>query len=133
MANPFRVSFFRMIMSNIRIYMDVHNLSLLDNNFPSFKLDGNRYSVLKLLYTLITSDEFSGASMCNPDQCITLVTFLRVLRSTSPHPRFLPEDWCTPSMASNFAQIALQDTKTWTPEDKESDELILYFLWFAPS
>lgn len=35
-------------------------------------------------------------------------------------------------MASNFAQIALQDTKTWTPDDKESDELILYFLLFAP-
>ncbi len=30
-------------------------------------------------------------------------------------------------------QIALQDTKTWTPEDKESDELILYFLLFAPN
>ncbi|PBK80984.1 hypothetical protein ARMGADRAFT_818396 [Armillaria gallica] len=36
-------------------------------------------------------------------------------------------------MASNFSQIALQDTKTWTPEDKESDELILYFLLLAPN
>ncbi|SJL16736.1 uncharacterized protein ARMOST_20265 [Armillaria ostoyae] len=131
MANPFGDSFFGTVMSNIRTYMDVRK-SLLDNNFPSFELDSNRYSVLKLLYTLITSDEFGGASMRNLDQRITLVTFLWVLHSTSPRPCFLPEDWCTPSMASNFAQIALQDTKTWTSEDKESDELILYFLWFAP-
>ncbi len=50
MAKPFRDSFFGTVMSNIGTYMDVHE-SLLDNNFPSFKLDSNRYSVLKLLYT----------------------------------------------------------------------------------
>ncbi len=108
MANPFRDSFFGTVMLNIRTYMDVHKSRLLHKNFPSFKLDGNRYSVLKLLYTLITSDEFSGASMRILDQRITLVTFLRVLHSTSPRPRFLPEDWCTPSMASNFSKLLLR-------------------------
>ncbi|KAK0216241.1 hypothetical protein IW262DRAFT_1299481 [Armillaria fumosa] len=137
---PFQDCLFKGIMLNIVTYMDVHK-SLLDNNFPSFKLDGNRYSVLKLLYTLISSDEFGGASMPNLDQCITLVTFLRVLRSTSPRPRFLPENWCTPSMASKFAQNVLPDTKIWTLRDSgpgpynrvsESDELIYYFLQYPP-
>ncbi len=132
MPDHFGDSVFRTIMWNIGTYMDVGNLSLLDNDLPSFRLDSNCYSVLKLLYTLISSDEFGDASMCNLDQHIMLVTFLKVLSSTSPHPCFLPEDWCTPSMASNFAQIALQDTKTWRPSDQGSNELILYFLWFAP-
>ncbi|KAK0216237.1 hypothetical protein IW262DRAFT_1299477 [Armillaria fumosa] len=140
MAVPFIDSFFGTVMSNIGTYMDAH-ISLFDNDFPSFKLDGNRYSVLKLLYTLISSDEFDGALMHNLDQRITLVMFLRVLHSTSPHPHFLPKDWCTPSMASKFAQIVLPDTKTWTFRDNngpgshrtsESDDLILYFLCFPP-
>ncbi len=141
MTKPFRDSFFGMVMSNIGTYMDVHE-SLLNNNFPSFKLDGNRYSVLKLLYALISSDEFSGASMRNLDQRITLVMFLQVLLSTSPRPHFLSKkSWCTPCIASKFAQIVLQDNKTWTVMDNngpgpyrssESDELILYFLWSSP-
>lgn len=77
--NPSIDSFFSMVMLNIATYMGVHEFNLLNNNFPSFKLDSNRYSVLKLLYTLISSDEFGGASMQSLDQLhqhITLVTFL---------------------------------------------------------
>ncbi len=137
------VSFFGKILVNISIYMNVYKFNLLDNNFPSFKLDDNHYSVLKLLYTLISSEEFSSASMRSLDQRITLVTFLRVLNSTCPHPCFLPKDWCTPFMASKFVQIAFQN-KTQTLQDNNrqywplsfesaSDELILYFLRFTPT
>ncbi|KAK0431284.1 hypothetical protein EV421DRAFT_1854414 [Armillaria borealis] len=118
-TNPSIDSFFGRVLGNIRTFMGVHESDLLDDKFSSFNLDANHYSVLKLLYTLISSEEFGGASMQRLDQHITLVTFLRVLNSTYPHPCFLPEDWCTPFMASKFVQIAFQD-KTQTLQDNDS-------------
>ncbi|PBK69475.1 hypothetical protein ARMSODRAFT_1018878 [Armillaria solidipes] len=79
---------------------------------PSFELDSNRYAMLKLLYTLVSSDDFSTTMMVD-NQHIMLMLFLQVLNSTAPHPYFLPSDWCTPTMASNFTQLAFQD-QAWT-------------------
>ncbi len=81
----------------------------LCGDIPSFNLDGDRYAVLKLLYTLVSPSEYGGdASVRSHDLRITLVIFLRVLNSTSPRPRFLPEDWCTPTMTANLVRIAFQ-------------------------
>ncbi|KAK0237111.1 hypothetical protein EDD85DRAFT_953119 [Armillaria nabsnona] len=95
---PSTDSLFAIVIRRIGHYMAV----------DSFELD--RYAVLKLLYTLVSSSEFGGdASVRIQDLRLTLVTFLRVLNSTSPHPRFLPDDWCTPTMAAKFVRIAFQD------------------------
>ncbi|KAK0477117.1 hypothetical protein IW261DRAFT_1566604 [Armillaria novae-zelandiae] len=63
MINPSIDTFFGIVMLNIATFMGVHESDLLDNNFPSFKLDANRHSVLKLLYTLISSQEFGDVLM----------------------------------------------------------------------
>ncbi len=56
--------------------------------------------------------------MRNLDQRITLVMFLRCFIQ---HPLALifltKKRWCTPFIASKFAQIVLQDNKTWTLMD----------------
>ncbi|KAK0457160.1 uncharacterized protein EV420DRAFT_542936 [Desarmillaria tabescens] len=138
-------SLFGGVIRSIGTCMAVDSFQLHDE-IPSFKLDGNRYGVLKLLYTLISNNEFGGdASVRSQDLRITLMVFLRVLNSTSPRPRFLPEDWCTPIMAANFVRIAFQD-EAWTSRDEPlhsrddatfdhfsaAAELVHYFLRFPP-
>ncbi|KAK0237143.1 hypothetical protein EDD85DRAFT_836315 [Armillaria nabsnona] len=59
------------------------------------------------------------------NQRTTLMLFLRVLNSTTPCPRFLPSDWCTPTMAFNFTQIAFEDP-AWT---LSSDTVTLRFVY----
>ncbi len=134
-------SLFRSVIRSVGAYVAVDS-SPLYGVIPSFNLDGNRYAALKLLYTLVSSNEFGGdASIRLQDLHITLVIFLRVLNSTSPRPRFLPEDWCTPTMAANFVRIAFQDD-AWVSQYEPAHgynsrlsaavELVHYFLRFPP-
>ncbi|KAK0215581.1 hypothetical protein IW262DRAFT_1465277 [Armillaria fumosa] len=92
-----------------RIHLEVHKLSLIDRNIPSFGLDVNRHAVLALLYKAISSDKFGDSPVCVKDCCIALIIFLRVLNSTSRRPSFLPEKWCTPGLAAKSVQIAFKD------------------------
>ncbi|KAK0237138.1 hypothetical protein EDD85DRAFT_790815 [Armillaria nabsnona] len=118
-TDPSMKKLFAQVLSNIVTYMH------LPRSFPSHatpsKLDGNRYAVLKLLYTLLSSDDF-GTTLMVGQQRTTLMLFLRVLNSTTPRPRFLPSDWCTQTMASNFAQITFMppdwtlNSNPWTLE-----------------
>ncbi|PBK69494.1 hypothetical protein ARMSODRAFT_1084801 [Armillaria solidipes] len=43
----------------------------------------------------------------------TLRLFLEALNSTTPCPRLLASDWCTPTMTSNFTRLAFED-QAWT-------------------
>ncbi|KAK0436701.1 hypothetical protein EV421DRAFT_1830457, partial [Armillaria borealis] len=89
--NPSMEELFIQVLRNLGIYMGVDD----------FELDSNRYAVLKLLYTLLSSDDF-GTTMMVDNQHTVLMLFLRVLNSTTPRPCFLPSDWCTPTMVFNF-------------------------------
>ncbi|KAK0447830.1 uncharacterized protein EV420DRAFT_861672 [Desarmillaria tabescens] len=143
-ADPSIDSLFIMVIRHIGMYMGVSSLRLyndpvLGGNMPSFELDPNRHAVLKVLYPLVSSYEFGDTWMRSKDQCIALLLFLQTLESTSRPPQFLPEDWCTPVMASNFVWIAFQDHPlTSQHEDSLAHDasaelqLILYFFQFAP-
>ncbi|KAG7443313.1 uncharacterized protein BT62DRAFT_996127 [Guyanagaster necrorhizus] len=145
-ADPYIDTFFGTVIRDIGVYMGVGSSRLYDDpgydKMPSFRLDCNRYAVLKLLYTLVLSKDFSGStSMRSEDQSILLVIFLRVLKSTFPRPRFLPdsEDWYTPYMASNFVRIAFQDNPwitrsgpTYLSHFKPAAELATFFFQFPP-
>ncbi|SJL16695.1 uncharacterized protein ARMOST_20224 [Armillaria ostoyae] len=96
---------FGKVLRNIGTYMGVNEIPLFANDTPSFELDGNRYAVLKLLYMLLSSDDF-GTTIREDYHRTTLMLFLQVLSSTTPRPRFLSSDWYTPTMASKFTQIA---------------------------
>ncbi len=113
---------FTQVLSNIDIYMDLPDPVL--NYETPFELDSNRYAVLKLLYTLLSSDDF-GTTMMVDHQRTTLMLFLQALNSTTPRPRFLRSDWCTPTMASNFTQLAFED-RVWT---LSSDGMTLRFVY----
>ncbi|SJL11094.1 uncharacterized protein ARMOST_14497 [Armillaria ostoyae] len=134
-------SLFGTVTRSIGHYMAVDSFQLC-GDIPSFNLDGDRYAVLKLLYTLVSSSEFGGdASVRSHDLRITLVIFLRVLNSISPCPRFLPEDWCTPTMAATFVRIVFQ-YDAWASQYEPAHrynsrlsaaaELVHYFLQFPP-
>ncbi|KAK0447833.1 uncharacterized protein EV420DRAFT_1567834, partial [Desarmillaria tabescens] len=113
-------SLFIMVIRHIGMYMGVGSLRLyndpvLGGNIPSFELDRNRHAVLKVLYSLVSSDEFGDAWMRSKDQYIALLLFLQTLGSTSRLPQFLLEDWYS---LAHDASAELQ--------------LILYFFQFAP-
>ncbi|SJL16758.1 uncharacterized protein ARMOST_20287 [Armillaria ostoyae] len=122
-TDPSMNMFFHMVLHNIGIYMGVDNSSLSADEAP-FELDGNWYAVLKLLYTLLSSDDF-GTTMTAYNQRTMLMLFLQVLNSTTPRPRFLPSDWCTPTIVINFTQIAFED-QAWT---LSSDPMTLKFVY----
>ncbi len=121
--NPSMKGLFVNVLTNTGIYMGIDNSSLSANKTP-FELDSNRYAVLKLLYMLITSDNLSDTLQL-AHQKIMLMLFLRTLNSTTPRPRFLPSDWCTPTIASNFTQIAFEPPD-WS---LSSDSMILEFVY----
>ncbi|KAK0227356.1 hypothetical protein EDD85DRAFT_957975 [Armillaria nabsnona] len=99
--------------------------TLLNHDSPSFELDSNQYAVLKLLYILVSSDNFNTLPVVH--QRITLMQFLQAFNSTTPRPRFLSFDWCTPTMASNFTQIAFMPLDSdWT---LSSSTLTLQFVY----
>ncbi|KAK0494183.1 hypothetical protein EDD18DRAFT_1107219 [Armillaria luteobubalina] len=134
-------SLFGTVIRSIGHYMAVDSFQLY-GDIPSFNLDGDRYAVLKLLYSLVSSNEFGGdASVRSYDLRITLVIFLRVFNSTSPRPRFIPEAWCTPTMTATFVRIAFQGDAWvsqyepaygYTSQLTTAAELVHYFLQFPP-
>ncbi len=120
---PFMEMLFDWVLTNIEIYMGLSGISL-DRKAPqAFKLDSNRYAVLKLLYMLITSDNLSNTPQLAHQQGI-LMLFLKTLNTTIPSPRFLASGWCTPTMAFNFTQIAFVPPD-WT---LSSDTMTLQFV-----
>ncbi len=121
-TNPSMEDLFDQVLRSIQIYMDLLSIPL--NNESPFKIDSNRYAVLKLLYTLLSLDDF-GTTMMVDSQRTTLRLFLRLLNSTTPRPRFLPSDWCTPTVASNFTQIAFKG-EAWT---LSSSNMTLQFVY----
>ncbi len=121
---PSMKDLFARVLRNIDLYMDLP-ATLLNHDSPSFELDSNRYAVLKLLYILVSSDDFDTLPVVH--QRITLMQFLRALNSTTFHPRFLSSDWCTPTMASSFTQIAFMPLDCdWT---LSSSTLTLQFVY----
>ncbi|SJL16763.1 uncharacterized protein ARMOST_20292 [Armillaria ostoyae] len=117
------MNLFGKVLRSIGIYMGVGDRGLSADETP-FELDSNRYAVLKLLYTLLSSDDFGTTTMVI-DQRTTLVLFLQMLNSTTPRPRFLASDWCAPTMASNFTRLAFEN-QAWT---LSSDEMTLRFMY----
>ncbi|PBK69504.1 hypothetical protein ARMSODRAFT_166392 [Armillaria solidipes] len=101
--NPSMQGLFAQVLTNIEIYMGLPG-HFLDHK-TSFELDSSRYAVLKLLYMLVSSDDFGTTMMVN-NQRTTLMLFLRMLNTTTPRPHFLASNWCTPTMASKFTQTA---------------------------
>ncbi|KAK0431270.1 hypothetical protein EV421DRAFT_1743257 [Armillaria borealis] len=126
--NPSMEALFVQVLRNIGIYMGVDDSFLSTDEPPSFELDSNRYAVLKLLYMLVSSDDF-GTTMMADNQRSTLMLFLQVLNSTTPRPRFLASDWCTLTMTSNFTQLAFKD-QAWTlyPSSVMALEFVYEFL-----
>ncbi|PBK69467.1 hypothetical protein ARMSODRAFT_164546 [Armillaria solidipes] len=114
---------FDKVLRNINTYMGLQG-DVPNHETPSFELDSNRYAVLKLLYTLLSSDDF-GTTMMVDNQRTMLMMFLQVLNSTAPRPGFPPSDWCTPTMAFNFTQIAFEP-QDWT---LASDFVTLRFVY----
>ncbi|KAK0225551.1 hypothetical protein IW262DRAFT_694624 [Armillaria fumosa] len=74
---------------------------------PVVALDPNRHAVLKLLYILISSADFDD-TLTRRDQAFVLITFFRVLNSTSPLPPFLAKEWCTPQLATKSVQVVFE-------------------------
>ncbi len=114
---------FDRVLRNIEIYMGLSGISLNRKAPQAFKLDSNRYAVLKLLYMLITSDNLSNTPQLAHQQG-TLMLFLKMLNTTIPSPRFLASGWCTPTMAFTFTQIAFVPPD-WT---LSSDTMTLQFV-----
>ncbi|PBK72335.1 hypothetical protein ARMSODRAFT_909938 [Armillaria solidipes] len=69
----------------------------------------HRHAVLKLLYTLLSSDHFGKREVPVEHQRAALVLFLRMVEFTSPLPPFMFRDWCTPDLAAEFVRIAFED------------------------
>ncbi|KAK0237151.1 hypothetical protein EDD85DRAFT_599515 [Armillaria nabsnona] len=124
-SNPSMEELSVQVLYNIHTYMGRPDMyQYLTPETPSFDLDSNRYAVLKLLYMLVSSDDFSTTLTVN-HQRTTLMLFLGVLNSTTPRPRFLPSDWCTPTITSNFTQLTFKD-QAWS---LSSDDMTLQFVY----
>ncbi|SJL03776.1 uncharacterized protein ARMOST_07133 [Armillaria ostoyae] len=96
----------------------------------------HRHAVLKLLYTLLSSDHFGKREVPVEHQRADLVLFLCMVKFTSPLPPFMFRDWCTPDLAAEFVRIAFEDG-AWAPIDafdhppdlvyELTDRLVLHF------
>ncbi|KAK0217933.1 hypothetical protein IW262DRAFT_1103731 [Armillaria fumosa] len=69
----------------------------------------HRHVVLKLLYTLLSSDHFGKREVPVEHQRAALVLFLLMVEFTSPLPPFMFRDWCTLDLAAEFVRIAFED------------------------
>ncbi|PBK99431.1 hypothetical protein ARMGADRAFT_1025640 [Armillaria gallica] len=74
----------------------------------------HRHAVLKILYTLLSSDYFGKREVPIEHQRAALVLFLRMVEFTSPLPPFMSRDWCTPDLAAEFVRIAFEHG-AWAP------------------
>ncbi|KAK0455559.1 uncharacterized protein EV420DRAFT_577435 [Desarmillaria tabescens] len=109
-TSPDYDSLFIRIIQGIGDFLGGKPLPLYDSDIiPTVPLDNNRQAVLKSLYTFVSSVEFDDTLTLH-ERNFALIVFLRVLNSTSPRPSFLPEDWCTPQLATKFVRNALEDT-----------------------
>ncbi len=73
-TNPSMEKLFVQVLRNIETYMGLPgSLGLQDP--PSFELDSNRYAVPRLLYTLLSSDNFATIVMAD-NQLTMILLFL---------------------------------------------------------
>ncbi|KAK0455545.1 uncharacterized protein EV420DRAFT_1644773 [Desarmillaria tabescens] len=120
----FHDSLFIGIIRGIGDFLGVKSLRSYDGDIPTVPLDDNRQAVLEFLFTLISPVEFDN-TLTPPEWNYVLIIFLRVLNSTSPHPPFLAEDWCTPQLATKFVRNTLEGTSRW--QYSNASELGTYF------
>ncbi|KAK0202473.1 hypothetical protein DFS33DRAFT_1488633 [Desarmillaria ectypa] len=111
------------------------DFSLEAERMPTADLTNHRYAVLKLLYTLLLSDQFGEEEAPVEHQRAALKLFLSILESTFPLPPFITQDWCTPDLASKFVQITFED-RMWAIEDVLDDYpafLVDHLFRFSPT
>ncbi|KAK0457139.1 uncharacterized protein EV420DRAFT_1644294 [Desarmillaria tabescens] len=102
-------TFFRAVLLGIMAYMGVKSdiINQPKGSMSPVPLDNNRSTVLRLLYMLVSSEEYhvGNDSMCIKDQCLTLIIFFRVLNCTYPHPEYN----FSAELTAKFVSIAFQD------------------------
>ncbi|KAK0188902.1 hypothetical protein F5146DRAFT_1140467 [Armillaria mellea] len=108
---------FRQAISNIEAFCSYDSAFYMRHPLlPIVELSSNRHAILKLLYTLLSSDHFGKKEVPVEHQRAASVLFLRMVKSTSPLPPFMSRDWCTPGLAAEFVRIAFEDG-AWAPMD----------------
>ncbi|PBK72336.1 hypothetical protein ARMSODRAFT_972962 [Armillaria solidipes] len=125
-------------ISNIEAFCGYTMLFYWDHPLlPIVELSSHRHAILKLLYTLLSSDHFGKKEVPVEHQRAALALFLRMVKSTSPRPPFMARDWCTPDLAAEFVRIAFEDGG-WAPMDAFDNcpdivsELIHLLIQFPP-
>ncbi|SJL03775.1 uncharacterized protein ARMOST_07132 [Armillaria ostoyae] len=125
-------------ISNIEAFCGYTMLFYWDHPLLSIvELSSHRHAILKLLYTLLSSDHFGKKEVPVEHQRAALALFLRMVKSTSPRPPFMARDWCTPDLAAEFVRIAFEDG-AWAPMDAFDNcpdivsELIHLLIQFPP-
>ncbi len=125
-------------ISNIETFCGYGRLYYLCHSpLPIVELSSHRHAILKLLYTLLSSDHFGKKEVPIEHQRAALGLFLRMVESTSPLPPFMARDWCTPDLAAEFVRITFEDG-AWAPMDASDDypdiiyELIHLLIQFPP-
>ncbi|SJL03734.1 uncharacterized protein ARMOST_07091 [Armillaria ostoyae] len=102
---------FREVISNIDAFCGHTCLYRQFGIYPSLPVvpSSHRHAILKMLYTLLSSDHFGKREVPVEHRRAALVLFLRMVESTSPLPPFMARDWCTPDLAAEFVRIAFED------------------------
>ncbi len=123
---------FSQVISNIQTFIGIYSSS---EPMPIIDLTNHHHAVLKLLYTLVSADQFGTGEMYIGLQHIILLLFLHMVQFISPLPPFICQDWCTPDLAAKFVQLALKDD-TWLGLedciDNPTNDLIHHLFWCPP-
>ncbi|KAK0238881.1 hypothetical protein EDD85DRAFT_1022338 [Armillaria nabsnona] len=97
------------VISGIKSFFGLDFLKWGRPSVPITDFTHHRHAVLKLLYTLLSSDHFGKREVPVEHQRAALVLFLQMVEFTSPLPPFMARDWCTPDLATEFVRIAFED------------------------
>ncbi|KAK0238837.1 hypothetical protein EDD85DRAFT_522103 [Armillaria nabsnona] len=123
---------FFQVMLNIKRFIGIYYLF---EPMPIIDLTNHHHAVLKLLYTLVSADQFGTGEMYVGLQRIILLLFLHMVQFISPLPLFICQDWCTPDLAAKFVQLGLKDD-TWLGLEEYFDNptsiLIHHLFWCPP-
>ncbi|SJL04172.1 uncharacterized protein ARMOST_07532 [Armillaria ostoyae] len=125
---------FETVIKNIATFIKISlwNSSSSDGLTPITGLTNHRHAVLKLLYTLLLSDQSGEEGMPMDRQRAILTFFLCMVKSTYPLPLFIVQDWCTPDLASKFVCIVFKDG-AWAERSHHVPYLLIPHLFcFSP-
>ncbi len=104
-------------ISGIKSFFGLDSVNLgFRPSVPITDFTYHRHAVLKILYTLLSSDHFGKREVPVKHQRAALVLFLCMVKFTSPLPPFMSRDWCTPDLAAEFVRIVFEDG-SWAPID----------------